>query len=616
MRKSKKLEREEGESFANKLWRFGLIPRERLKPSDWIAKNFRHGPSGEEFDFTRFPWLREPADTIAEYRVEEQLFIAPPQVGKSLLDEGAMCYFIGEDPGDLVAYTWTIPLAKAWSEQRVMPSIKKCRGLVGILPTDPKAFRVLEILLGHMVLEVAPANETQTQSKSRRIVICDERSLWDAGRYDNAKRRASSPNYDGRRKIISTSNSGIYESDVEVHWRASDQRNLVSDCPACGKEAPFKFSEKKCRRIPAKIPGFTIAWEENATTRVNGVWNVDEVVKTVRLVCPHCDARFEDTPKIRVKLRQKMRYRAFNPSASMKTRAWAVSGVAVYPWADLVKQFLNAQQSLDLGDDEEMKQFILKGLNEPWSDDVIFDVNTNSTGDYSMTGEPWKEGSCVAMTIDVQELAPYFWFVVRDWSDDGRSRLRQCGYAHTWDQLRELQQKNQVTDRMVLCDVTYNPSEVLERCAQWGWLALRGRDEDSFVHSKGLPSPIRRYFSEPRVVDTAIGTDKQGDALRRRAVEIMWANTPCKDILARLYGGKAVYFGIGSDVPQFYLNQMTSERKQVVETRGTREIRRWVRVGKRPNHLWDCEAMQVVFGLIKGPLRRAAPPPEEPPAPS
>ena len=83
----------------------------------------------------------------------------------------------------------------------------------------------------------------------------------------------------------------------------------------------------------------------------------------------------------------------------------------------------------------------------------------------------------------------------------------------------------------------------------------------------------------------------------------MWCDTPIKDILSRLYGGKAVYFGVPEDVPQYYLNHMASERKQIVETRGNREIRRWMRMGKRPNHLWDCEAMQIVFALIMGPLR-------------
>lgn len=612
MRKEKALERREGQRFAGGLWRFALTPRERLAVSTWISRNFRHGSSLEDFDFERFPWLREPADSASDYRIEESLLLCSPQVGKSLLAEAKICYFIGEDPGDMVAYTWTIPLAKTWSEQRVMPSIKRCIGLKNILPSDPKAYRVLEILLGHMVVEVSPANETSTQSKSQRLVLCDERSLWDPGRYDNAKRRASSPNYDGRRKIMSFSNSGKYESDVEIQWRDSDQRVLFSDCPGCGTAATFKFSEKYCRRVPKTVPGFTIHWEENSITKPDGVWKIDEVVKTVRLRCPNCAGLFEDTPRIRAILRRTMRYQALNPLASIKNRAWAVSGVAVYPWADLVKQFLRAVQLLDLGDTADMAEFILKGLNEPWSEDVIFETNTNATGDYLLSDEPWKEATTAGMAIDVQALMPYFWWAIRDFTDDGRSRLRACGSANTWEQLREIQKRENLPDRFVHVDCSFDTSTVHERCAMYGWLALRGRDEQSFLHTRDfhgrpLKQKVRRYFSEPHVTDPAIGTDEQGNPWRRRAIEIQWANTPVKDILARLYGGRGVYYGVAKDVPQFYLNHMQSERKQVVETRGSVEVRRWVRMGKRPNHLWDCEAMLIVFALMKGPLRLAAP---------
>ena len=618
MRKSQTIDLREIRSFADGAIRFALLPREQLTASDWIGRYFKHGPNSESFDFERFPWLREPLDAITDYRIEEQLLICPPQVGKSLAAEAAMCFFIVEDPGDLVAYTHTIALAKMWSEQRVMPSIRKCGPVAPYLPADPKKFRVLEILMPHMVIEVAPANETQTQSRSRRLVICDERWLWEPGRYDNAKRRADSPNYDGRRKIISFSNSGIYESDVELQWRNSDQRVLFSSCPACGRDAPYKWIEKKCRRVPPSIPGFTIHFDETANTRPNGVWDIDEVVKTVRLVCPHCHADFQDLPKYRVQLRRAMKYVPLNLRASMKNRAWAISGVACYSWPGLVKQFINASQELDLGDDKAMREFILKGINEPWSDDVIFDTTTNATGDYEMTGEPWKESTCAAMTIDVQELAPYFWWLVQDWTDDGRSRLRNCGFAHAWEELREIQQRENLPDRFVHCDVTFKSDEVYERCAKWGWIALRGRPEDSFIHSRGLDHPVRRYFSEARYIDPAIGTDQQAKTLtrRNRALEFMWADTPIKDILARLYSGRGTYYGVPKNVPQFYLNHMASERKSIVETRGNREIRRWIRLGKRPNHLWDCSAMQIVFAVIKGVLRispqpAGAPPPRE-----
>jgi phage terminase large subunit GpA-like protein len=342
MSKRTKQEISEVAAFADWPWRTGLRWEDELTPAEWIEKYFRHGANSESFDLDRFPWLRDFLDASADYRTEEQLLILVPQVGKSLGAEGLICRAIVEDPGDLTAYTHTIPLAKTWSEQRVMPSIKKCPACAPFLPLDPKKSRTCEMLMSHMVVEVAPANKSQTQQKTRRIVICDERWLWETGIYDNAKRRTSSPNFDGRRKILSFSNSGIWESDMELQWRESDQNVLFGDCPSCKKSAPFKWSEKKCRRVPESIPGFTVEWDENETTRPHGVWAIDEVVKTVRLQCPHCRIKLLDTPEIRVALRKTMKYVALNPRAGIKSRAWTASGVACYPWEDLVKQFLNA----------------------------------------------------------------------------------------------------------------------------------------------------------------------------------------------------------------------------------------------------------------------------------
>ena len=599
-----KEEIDEARAYAEETCRIALRPSQRLLPTEWISRNFGRLP----IDFERFPWLREPCDCLADYRVEEQLFFAPPQVGKSIIAEGGTCYCIAEDPGDMVLYTHTIPLANTWAEQRVIPSIKQCRACQPYLPTDPRLIRKNEILMGHMVIEVQPANETQTQSRTRRIVYCDERNLWDSGRYDNARRRASSPDFDGRRKIASFGNSGLWESEWEDQWRQSDQRVIHALCPGCGKPAPFKFSEKKCRRVPAAVPGFTIVWEENDLTRPQGVWNLDEAAKTIRLQCPHCQTKLADTPKVRVTLRRTMHYVAMNPRASIKLRAWAVSGVACYPWEDLMRQFISANQQLDLGDDKPMREFMLKGINEPWSEDVIFDTTTNPTGDYDMTGQAWAESTEAAMTVDVQELRPYFWYLIRDWATvGGKSRLRVCGYCNTWEDLRAIQQAHQLPDPYVHVDCRYNTHEVHSRCAQWGWIALMGDDADFFIHSKGLKNPVRRYFSERRLVDPVIGTDQQGDPYRRRCWEVTWCNSPTKDILARLYTARGAYFGVPRDAPQYYLNHMASERKQIVRTQGSKEVRRWMKLGKRPNHLWDCEAMQIVFALMKGPLRSMAP---------
>ena len=72
-----------------------------------------------------------------------------------------------------------------------------------------------------------------------------------------------------------------------------------------------------------------------------------------------------------------------------------------------------------------------------------------------------------------------------------------------------------------------------------------------------------------------------------------WSNLNCKDILARLRRNQRPENGatweVPDDIDDEYLAQMESEHR-------IKDSKRWIwkQIGSRPNHLWDCEAMQVV----------------------
>ena len=72
-----------------------------------------------------------------------------------------------------------------------------------------------------------------------------------------------------------------------------------------------------------------------------------------------------------------------------------------------------------------------------------------------------------------------------------------------------------------------------------------------------------------------------------------WSNLNCKDILARLRRNqrpeKGATWEVPDDIDDDYLAQMESEHRV---KDGGKWL--WKQIGSRPNHLWDCEAMQVV----------------------
>ena len=76
-----------------------------------------------------------------------------------------------------------------------------------------------------------------------------------------------------------------------------------------------------------------------------------------------------------------------------------------------------------------------------------------------------------------------------------------------------------------------------------------------------------------------------------------WSNLNIKDMLARMRRNQDPEQGVTWEVPGDaggdYLAQMDSEARQKIKGKWI-----WKKIGKRPNHLWDCECMQLVAALM------------------
>ena len=82
---------------------------------------------------------------------------------------------------------------------------------------------------------------------------------------------------------------------------------------------------------------------------------------------------------------------------------------------------------------------------------------------------------------------------------------------------------------------------------------------------------------------------------------MFFSNEGTKDILAKHRGGHAASWEIPDDAGNDWHVQINSEIKKDTIAKLTKQVvRRWVKIGSRPNHLWDCEVMQIVAALIKG----------------
>jgi hypothetical protein len=185
------------------------------------------------------------------------------------------------------------------------------------------------------------------------------------------------------------------------------------------------------------------------------------------------------------------------------------------------------------------------------------------------------------MGVDVQKRG--FYWVIRGWSGDGRSRLVDCGYCFSWAQLADAHKKYGVHPANVFIDSGYQPDEVLAACAANGWVATRGDQRNEFSWRVKTPAGIKtelRPYSAPVV--EAVGN--------KRVKRFYFSNLRLKDVLAALIKrGKHM---IPKDVSDEYKDQMKSEKRTI----GTNGKPFWEAIAK-DNHFWDCEVILTLPAL-------------------
>jgi len=184
--------------------------------------------------------------------------------------------------------------------------------------------------------------------------------------------------------------------------------------------------------------------------------------------------------------------------------------------------------------------------------------------------------------VDVQ--MDHLFAVVRAWGAKGSSRLLWNERILTFEDIRTLQERFAIHPNLVFLDAGHAAYEVYRHCAEHGWTALIGDRRATFVHRTRDGKSVHRFYSPRRKV---VLTHNKSCSV------FYWSNLNCKDILARLRRNqrpeKGATWEVPDDIDDDYLAQMESEHRI---KDGGKWI--WRQIGSRPNHLWDCEAMQVV----------------------
>jgi hypothetical protein len=185
----------------------------------------------------------------------------------------------------------------------------------------------------------------------------------------------------------------------------------------------------------------------------------------------------------------------------------------------------------------------------------------------------------VFVTVDVQQSC--LWAVAREWADGGDSGLIDWRRLVEWEQLDNWASELNCTQVFVDAHYARRALEVFDYCASAGGYPCFGEANMRFL-------PWRKSLRDPYEGKAGAGSSS--------IACLTWNPNIFKLITMDLMRGRGghewmVYDGIERD----YVVQVTSE--QLVN--GAWEVRR----GRKDNHLWDCEVLQVLAANVYGVFR-------------
>jgi len=578
---------------ANKLdniWRNVWRPPDRRPPWAWAEEHIAsipYSPVPGRFRSDHSPWLREPLEALVDPSIRIVSIIAAIQCGKTSVGEIGISYIIANLPGPALWLDQTDEDARDQSESRLQKLFDECAPVRALYPRDrhKKKTAAIQFSNGMTLWILGAHNKTNLQRRSIRFLAGDEIWRWPPGHMAEAEARVTAFGWLG--KCLFMSQAGEEGDDTSRKFETTDQREWTFACPKCGTRQPFKWEN--------------VEWSKSAR-RDDYEWDYGEVRQTASLRCDGCNHYFEDTDRVRRELNATGKFVPQNPHASPENAGFHWNSLCAMSWGRLAELYLRAKAVSRQGDFSLLQQFYQKRLAIPWretSEDYKLEIERTGY----RKGELWEEEAAFdktgriipgpydpaaisaplrVLTVDVQ--MDHLFAVVRAWSANGSSRLLWNERILTFEDIRTLQDRFTVHPNLVFLDAGHAAYEVYRQCSEYGWTALIGDRRPTFVHRGRDGKSVHRFYSPRRKV--VLGHNKSCSVF-------YWSNLNCKDILARLRRNqrpeKGATWEVPDDIDDDYLAQMESEHRV---KDGGKWI--WRQIGSRPNHLWDCEAMQVV----------------------
>ena len=554
------------------------------------VKRIPYSPKAGPFRISNSPWLKEPLEALTDPTVLEIAVQGSVQMSKTWLIEAASVIFPCLAPGPCLILREIDRNASDFLQTRLkilwesMPVMQAMIGEEGIPKAGVIQFR------GNSCWVLGASNEKNLQSRSIRYILGDEVWMWPSGSIKDALARVTA--YKWQSKVVLVSQGGVEGDDWSSWYHSTDKRVWSFECPDCKTVQPYEWEQ--------------IIYPEAAKS-ANG-WDLDAVKEGTTYKCKGCATHFKDSNKVRSELNKTGRYVSTNPKAPKYRRGYHYNSLCAQwglSWGELAVECIEAKRNYeDRAEDSARREFIQKRLAQTYREQAD-EVNIEKhIGGYTM-GEKWEdEGGFIRgrpapysqisdeqradpsfvrlrfMGVDVQKRG--FYWVIRSWSGDGRSRMHSCGYCFEWAEIVDIHKAAEVHPANVFVDSGDQQDMVLSACATHGWVATRGDQRNDFPWKVRTPAGMKtelRPYSPPTI--ESVGS--------KRTKRFFFSNLRLKDTLSTLI--RKGRHTKADDAPSEYVSQMQSEKRII--TPGGRPL--WEPIAQgRANHFWDCEVINLL----------------------
>jgi len=589
-------------------------PTPRQSVTQWCEENLKLTQRQTEhpgpFSTTIRPYTREPLEAWKDSSCSELVLCWGSQTSKTTTLMAGLAWLIDNEPSPALWLMPTENLARSFSKSRWLPMLEDCDAMAQNWPVDKDKITNLEQQFTRSTLNFVGSNSpANLASRPVRILIADEVDKFadatstEADALDLAEQRLKAFSSS---KFFITSTPTVSEGRIWQRYLRGDQRKYYIPCPHCKELIKLEWKNVK--------------WETSKNE--NGNVDYQKVRSSAVYVCQLCQKNITDAHKVAALRNGK--WISENIGSLPSIRSYHLSSLyspdRKCTWGHLAVQFLEAKSSM-MG----LQSFINGTLAEPWEN------QETKTDRVEIITDSEFAGGRRYMTVDVQAVAPFFWWVVREWLN-GSSKLVAAGRADDYAAIRRVQVQLLVHDMDVGIDSGFSTQSVYDACAQWsqtadsaitypcglryppegglrkpmiaGWLPLKGREggarfttKNGAIHPFGLSTAasMRTDVVQPILL---FDSDHLRDLLfrlRKSETEYQWS-TGVTQIDLDITGAYTADY-------ETYWRHLDSHTLKPIANRAGKIKYEWQkRNGKWPDHLHDCEIMQLAMVLLWGDL--------------